>query len=41
MIGAIVVLIGLLLIWVGVTGRGGDFWKAVFGTAFKPLGFGS
>lgn len=41
MIGAVVLLIGILFVWIGVTGRGGDFWKAVFGGSFKPLGFGN
>jgi len=41
MIGAVVLLIGILFVWIGVTGRGGAFWQSIFGSAFKPLGFGS
>lgn len=41
MIGAIVVLTGLLLIWVGLTDRGNSMWNAVFGKVFTPLGFGT
>lgn len=41
MIGAVVLLMGVLLIWIGITGRGAQFWKAVFGADFKPLGFTS
>lgn len=40
MIGGIILLIGILLVWVGTTDRGAKFWEAVFGGAFKPLGFG-
>ena len=40
MIGAVVLLVGALFIWISVTNRANDFWKAVFGATFKPLGFG-
>lgn len=40
MIGAILCLTGILLIWVGFTNRGARMWQAVFGQAFKPIGFG-
>lgn len=40
MIGGIILLIGILLVWVGATDRGQKMWAAVFGGAFKPLGFG-
>jgi len=41
MIGGIILLLGILLVWVGGTNRGQAMWKAIFGEAFKPLGFGS
>jgi len=41
MIGGVIFLVGLLLFWVGATNRGQQMWKAVFGNAFKPIGFGS
>lgn len=41
MIGAIVILTGILLFWVGFTNRGKAAWQAIFQTAFTPLGFGS
>jgi len=40
MIGGIILLIGVLLFWIGATDRGQQMWQAVFGAAFKPLGFG-
>jgi hypothetical protein len=40
MIGGIILLVGILLVWVGATDRGASMWRAVFGGAFKPLGFG-
>jgi len=40
MIGGIVLLIGILLVWIGATDRGAQFWAAVFGRPFTPLGFG-
>jgi hypothetical protein len=39
MIAGIITLIGVLLMWVGITGRGNDMWKAVFGGEFKPFGY--
>ena len=41
MIGGIILLLGILLVWVGGTNRGQAMWKAIFGEAFKPIGFGS
>ena len=39
MIGAIILLVGILLIWISATNRSNAMWQAVFGAAFKPLGF--
>jgi hypothetical protein len=41
MIGAIILLLGILLVWIGATDRGAKFWEALFGKPFTPLGFGS
>ena len=40
MIGGIILLMGILLVWIGATNRGQNFWKALFGGDFKPIGFG-
>jgi hypothetical protein len=38
MIAGIFGLLGILLLWVGFTGRGNDMWKAVTSMEFKPFG---
>lgn len=38
MLAGVVILLGVLLLWLGFTGRGNDFWTAVVGKEFKPLG---
>jgi hypothetical protein len=39
MIGGILLLMGILFVWIGVTDRGQAMWKAIFGEGFKPIGF--
>ncbi len=38
MIAGVVILLGVLLLWIGFTGRGNDFWQSLTGMEFKPLG---
>lgn len=38
MIAGVVILLGVLLLWIGGTGRGNNMWQALTGFEFKPFG---